>query len=168
MLFSEDVLWNQGIFWMCNVGSPWCGLQISLFRSVAEAKKIARLNRTWLDYHDGWKWQHGNNGGRSFSNLWGENANVAQASVMPGPCTMMSKYLTAERTFPSRDWSSQVNQFQTIFKSWVSRGQYKFENLEDVQSLLLHLSRCCVFPEMLKRRIFSPAEDDEFSQRHAS
>lgn len=32
------------------------------------------------------------------------------------------------------------------------------QNLEDVQSLLLHLGSCHVFPGMLKRRIFSPAE----------
>lgn len=77
---------------------------------------------------------------------------------MPGPCAMISKYLTAERTLPSRDWSSQVNQFQNMFKSGVSRGQYRFKSLEDVQSLLLHLRSCHVFPGMLKRRIFSPAE----------
>lgn len=60
---------------------------------------------------------------------WEENANAALASVMPGPCATISKYLTVGRTFPSRDRSSRVNQFQTIFKSWVSRGQYKFKTL---------------------------------------
>lgn len=62
-------------------------------------------------------------------NSWGENANAALASVMPGPCAVMSKYLTAGRTFPSRERSSRVNQSQTIFKSRVSRGQYKFKTL---------------------------------------
>lgn len=62
-------------------------------------------------------------------NLWEENANAALGSVMPGPCAMMSKYLTAGRTFPSPDRSSRVNQYQTVFKSWVSRVQAKFKTL---------------------------------------
>lgn len=75
---------------------------------------------------------------------------------MSGPCAMLREYLTAGRTFPSRD-RSEVNQFQTIFKSRVLRGQRKYKTLRMFKvfcySWQFHIS-----PGMLHGSIFSPPE----------